>query len=462
VPAALGATTVQAAFQFAAGQGVLAASSSGVTLAKGVLQAMFLSKLKTTAGVLIALAAVSAATVLLARPAASGPDEPGPRPTLTVGRANALTLPPALAAKLGLQSAEAKPRVAVQPRNLELPGALTIDPNRLARVGSRVAGEVMEVAVKVGDAVKKGQVIAVLSSQDVGTAKAALIDAIAQSRLEEMKNARMKDLREQGAIAEAVFMESQRALQLAQNALARAERTLRTWQITEEEIKSLKDEAERIAKQGGKRDPKKEAAWARVEVRAPIDGIVLERNAGVGDLVQAAAELFKVGDLSRLLVMVQAPEDDLPAINALPEEKRRWQIRVPADPNLPPIDGKIEQIAYLIDPNQHTVAVSGSLDNAGGKLRPGQFVIASLPLPAGVPETAIPASALVEQGADAFVFVQPDPDRPSYELRRVTVVRRGRDVVHVRWRQQPGERLVTAAAVELKALLDDLQAAKKP
>jgi cobalt-zinc-cadmium efflux system membrane fusion protein len=461
VPATLAASTAQAAFQFAAGQGVLAASSSGIELAKGVLQAMFLSKLKTTVGVLIALAVVSAATVLLAQPRGTGQDDPGPKPTLTPNKTDALTLPPALSARLGVQSTEVRPRVPAQPRTLELPGALAIDPNRLVRIGSRVAGEVKEVAVNVGDRVKKGQVLAVILSQDVGAAKAALIDAIVQVHFDQAKADRIQELHKQGVIAEGALLESQRTLEVARQALARAERTLRTWQMSEEEIKALKEEAERIAK-GGKREPEKEAARARTEIRAPIDGTVLEKNVALGELVNASVELFKVADMTRLLVMVQAAENDLPGLEALPADRRRWKIRLPANPDLAPIEGKIEKIGAVVDPNQHTITLSGTVDNAEGKLRAGQFVIASLPLSAEAAEIAIPASALVEQGPSAFIFVQPDPDKPSYELRRVTVVRRGRDVVHVRWRQQPGERVVTAAGVELKALLDDLQAAKKP
>jgi multidrug efflux pump subunit AcrA (membrane-fusion protein) len=83
---------------------------------------------------------------------------------------------------------------------------------------------------------------------------------------------------------------------------------------------------------------------------------------------------------------------------------------------------------------------------------------------------AVPTAALVEEGGKSFVFVQPDVEKLVYSPRRVTVVRRGRDVAHVRTaltseeeRQglqalRPGERVVTAGAVELKGLLEDLKA----
>jgi hypothetical protein len=82
----------------------------------------------------------------------------------------------------------------------------------------------------------------------------------------------------------------------------------------------------------------------------------------------------------------------------------------------------------------------------------------------------VPASALVEQGGAAFVLVQPDPTKMVYEARRVLVTRRGHAVLHLRARLteeetrrgfqavRPGERVVTAGAIELKAALDDQKA----
>jgi hypothetical protein len=82
----------------------------------------------------------------------------------------------------------------------------------------------------------------------------------------------------------------------------------------------------------------------------------------------------------------------------------------------------------------------------------------------------VPAGAIVEEGHRTFVFVQPDAKSFFYELRRVVVVRRGQDRVHIRSRLTPeqerqgfqtvrlGEHVVTVGAVELKAVLEDLKA----
>jgi multidrug efflux pump subunit AcrA (membrane-fusion protein) len=86
-----------------------------------------------------------------------------------------------------------------------------------------------------------------------------------------------------------------------------------------------------------------------------------------------------------------------------------------------------------------------------------------------VRDLVLPASAVVEEGGQNFVFVQPDTKKLFYEQRRVAVVRRGQDIVHLRSRLtaeqerqgfqtvRPGELIVTSGVVELKAILSGLK-----
>jgi multidrug efflux pump subunit AcrA (membrane-fusion protein) len=132
-----------------------------------------------------------------------------------------------------------------------------------------------------------------------------------------------------------------------------------------------------------------------------------------------------------------------------------------------------QSVAYngvLIDPNQHVAVVKGHIDNKDHKLRPGQFLTASITLPLATDETRLPSAAVLEDGGQSYVFVQPDAKKPIYEQRRIFVARRGQDAVHIRAKLtaeqerqgfqtvQPGERVITVGALELKAMLDDLKA----
>ena len=105
----------------------------------------------------------------------------------------------------------------------------------------------------------------------------------------------------------------------------------------------------------------------------------------------------------------------------------------------PPIQGPIEEIGYLIDPNQHTAVVKGYINNPEGALRAGQFVSATVNLPPPPDVVEVPLTALAEDGKQSCVFVQPDPDQPRYTMRRVQVTHRFEKTAYVRSSLKPAE-----------------------
>jgi cobalt-zinc-cadmium efflux system membrane fusion protein len=277
---------------------------------------------------------------------------------------------------------------------------------------------------------------------------------------------RLKELTD-GVVPQRQLREAERAVETSIVAIARAEATLRTWRVSEEEIQAVTAEADRLSRQDGKRDPETVKRWARVEVRAPLSGTVLEKNLAVGDIIDTTTDLFKVADMSRLCVWAHAYEDDLPALLALPKPIR-WTIRLKADPKAPPLTGTIYKIGELIDPMQHTALVLGHVDNRDGKMRVGQFITATIEEPPPSGEVAIPTTALVEDGDESIVMVKEDARRHAYTLRNVEVTYRSRDIVHVRagvagqekngpkTGLKKGEQVVVSGAVELRGALADL------
>jgi cobalt-zinc-cadmium efflux system membrane fusion protein len=410
---------------------------------------------------------------------------------LVPGKPDTLRLPPEVVKRLGVQTAKA--RRATETRPLELSGSLVLDPSHLARVHSRFPGEVVEIAdaagtsesssplktvsrpLRYGDHVAKGQLLAVVWNTDLGNKKSDLVDAISQLRVDEQWLTAQTKVYNEGAASEATWRQAKRNVETDLNRVAAAERTLRVWRVPEEEIQAVKQEAARIVQRQGKRDPEKEKAWARVEVRAPFDGVIVEKNVAFGDIVDTSSDLFKVANLARLTVWAHVFEEDLPALQNLTPEQRKWKVRLQAEPTAPPLVGTIDVIGYVIDPNQHTAVVMGQVDNPEGRLRSGQFITAIVDLPPSPGEVALPTPALVEDGVTSVVFVQPDLDKPVFTQQQVAVARRGREVIHLRSHLRPEEEkkgikalppgtpIVTAGAVELKAALEDLQAtAKQP
>jgi cobalt-zinc-cadmium efflux system membrane fusion protein len=465
VPAVLAASTVKAALALAAGAAVGGmVSVKAIALAKGTMQAMFMTKLRIATAVLLAASVLGAGAGLLTHHAWAGKSGDEPRPERVAGDADAVRLPAGAAARLGIGTAEARPRKAPRPRLLHLSGSTALDPQRLARVRCPLAGEVIEIAkvrpgseVRPGSAVKKGDVLAVVRSKDLAEKKHELVDALVQLHLDREILARAEKAAD--TVPEVVILTARRNVQSDSNAVRRVERALRAWDVSEEEIKTLEEYADGLGRRKGERDPEKEKAWGRVTLRSPFDGVIVERNVVLHEILRnPTTNLFQIAQVDRLLVIANVPEGELPTLNALRPEERVWSVRPVGAAAATELKGPIEEISYLIDPNQHTAVIKGYIDNAEGRLRAGQFITATVVLPT---ELVLPASALVEVGRETIVFIQLDPVKPIYVQRHVVVVRRGHDMAHVRFPWKPGERVVTVGALDLKAALDDLKAERK-
>ena len=360
-----------------------------------------------------------------------------------------------------------------QGKPLELPGTLSLDADRLAHVRARFAGEVVELGVStrtsrpvsIGDPVQQGDLLAVVWSRDLGEKKSELVDGLSQLWLDEEIANRLEKSFADGAVPERSLREAERKVESDRIAVERALRTLRVWRVSKEEIDELRAEAKQVA---NKERPDREelaAQWARVELCAPFDGIILERNVARGDLVDTATDLFKIADLSRLRVLAHAYEEDLPDLDTLTATQRRWKVRVGSGEGVETRDGEFDHIGHLIDPNQHTALVMGWVDNANGRLRAGQFITSAVELPASSGEVLIPGAAVLEKGKQAVVFVQADERTPQFTRLAVAVARRTPHGVVIRNELTPeeqaagvqplpaGQRVVSSGVVALDAVL---------
>jgi cobalt-zinc-cadmium efflux system membrane fusion protein len=404
------------------------------------------------------------------------PEEPA-RP-IRLGN-DTLLVPPEVVQSLGIRTRAAE--AATRKRPLPpLGGILALDTNRMVRIRSRFPGEVVELGhkdpddkksppLRQWDRVKENQLLAVVWSKDLGALKSDLVDAISRLRLDREKLERLRELYSHGGTAEQSVRDAERAVESDEISLARAERTLRSYRLTEKEIAAIRAEAERLGRKTGEGRPQTPEDWARVEVRAPQGGVILEKNTvSVGDLIDTSTDLFKIADLDRLNLWVHVYEEDLPALGKLlPIE---CTIRVPGRPEV--FRGKLEQVGKVVDPTQHTVLVSGQVENPGGELVVGQTVAATVEVAPAEGEVEVPTTALVEDGRQSIVFVQPGPE-PKFVRRVVSVTRRFHDVAYLRSYPQersgdkaqsiqPGERIVTSGAVLLNEALTNLPLETSP
>ncbi len=301
---------------------------------------------------------------------------------------------------------------------LWLEGFLKLDPNRQASVHSQFSGDVMAIGkvhdklaggaegeereIHQGDRVAKGQLLAVVWSKELGEKKSDLADAIAAKYVSE------KELRTLGSGG------TQKQVDLDDAAVQKAVRTLRMWRVPEEEIDSVRQDVEKRREQEAKSSEFGEN-WGRFEVRAPMAGVVLEKNVVTGDFVDQKSALFKIADLSKIMVVARVFESYISELQALPPERRQWSIHLQRRADAAAI-GRFETIGEIIDSNGETT-ITGTVDNENGMLRPGQTVTArivdsqihgwGLTIPSAAIINDTPGSVMVS------VSVMTDPAKPA-------------------------------------------------
>jgi membrane fusion protein, heavy metal efflux system len=388
-------------------------------------------------------------------------------------------------------------------------GTLNYDNDRLFVIRSRFPGELAKIRtvldsdgsisptrerpLRFGDKVKQGDLLAVIWSQQLGSAKAAMVDAISGLRLSQDNLRRHEELFRNGAMTLATLKADERQVQADSNTLLTAERSLKMWKLTGKEIDEIKAEAKIIHEQKKVRSADDEMKWARVEIRVPCfderdpnkELVIVEKNTNINDMVDPinSPPLFKLADISRLQIWVHPHEEYLPLIRAGHQNngtRFQWDIRFQAEPaDMPPRMLDIVQIAPSLEPNQHSPMVLGYLPNPDGKYLIGQFLTATIFMPPEDNTVEIPTDALNEVEGQGIVFVERDVAKREYSLRRVSVVRRFKDVTFVRSELTeeervlsraevargrrplqpllPGERVITRGAVELTGAVDDLE-----
>jgi RNA polymerase sigma factor (sigma-70 family) len=299
---------------------------------------------------------------------------------------------------------------------LVLPGSTALDPARLARIRARFApARVIQIAqvqdrnpktgqpefrdLRPGDRVSKGDLLGVFSSVDVASKKTDLLQALVQLELDQKILNRLEQNRH--SVPEVHYLNQVRAVQGDRTEIDRALLYLKTWDIPQEEIDALRAEAKTITAdkdawlqtpegrwvkrsreaQSGKVDPgrENEGSRGRVTLRAPFDGVLIERNVGKDDLVvDNTVILFQIADVSRLLVIAHCPAEALTPLSSLGQNERRWTVRTVGAPTSNGLPGTIADIGYIIDPNQHTAIIKGYVENPGQQIRVGQHVTVTI------------------------------------------------------------------------------------
>ena len=331
------------------------------------------------------------------------------------------------AAEFGIEVAEAGPgelRVEVV-----LPGEVQVNPDSIAHITPRVPGVVRKVHKGLGDPVKAGDLLAVLDSRELAEAKAGFLAAIERLGLARSNLERETYLHEREISSEQEYLEARQAEAEVRISLQSAEQHLRAIGLTEQEIQGLRDQPDQVL--------------TRYEMRAPFDGVVVEKHVTLGEMLGDDSLPFVIADLSDVWIVLTVYQKDLAAIG--PGQRAH----IVATHGLAEATGTIEYVSPILDKHTRTTTARVVMPNAG-EWRPGLFVTARVLVERVNAGVVVPKTAVQTIDGEQVVFVETSD---GFAARHVRLGRSDAESVEILDGLTPGERYVAKGGFVLKAEL---------
>lgn len=307
--------------------------------------------------------------------------------------AEIIAITPRQQQNLGISVAQPSPATALASQRL--PGEIAVPAGQERVVNAPLGGLVDAVLVAPGQEVKKGQALAHISSPDLVALQRDYLQAQTQLNLVQNTAQRDAELFRDGIIAERRYLASQSHARELDASLRQLRQALR--------LAGMSDTAIARLQAGGEYS-------SGITISAPITGQVLEQMVTLGQRIDPAMPLLRIGHLEPLWLEIHAPVEVLDAVS------RGMAVRIPKYQ----AEGRIIAIIRNINRNDQTMHVRAEITRNAARLSPGQFVEAEiLATGSGDARHAVPRSAVVRNGDEAFVFVQTEA---GFVPRKVGVV----------------------------------------
>ncbi|NUQ29396.1 MAG: efflux RND transporter periplasmic adaptor subunit [Acidobacteriaceae bacterium] len=318
------------------------------------------------------------------------------------------------------------PQMADVTGTLQVAARVETDAQRIARVGSPVAGRILNLLVFEGQYVRAGAVLATLHSTNLSDTQFALIKAASQRELAAAAEKRAEQLVSADVIGRAE-LERRRAERLQATTEEASYRTqLLGLGMTEAQIRQL-ETSRKLS--------------ADYPIVAPKSGTVLKREITIGQVVQPADPAFTIADLSNVWITADVPEQEAGIL----KPGMDVEVRVPALKDMQ-LNGRLSFVSPIVDPATRTVEVRMDVPNPDGRLKPDE--LASMTFTGRSDrKLTVPNAAVVREDNKDNVFVQIGPQR--YILREVILGEEENDRRVVLSGVTPAERIVTEGAFHL-------------
>lgn len=302
---------------------------------------------------------------------------------------------------------------------------IAYDDNYTARVFSPISGRVVKIAAEAGQQVKAGDPLLWIDSPDYASGASDSLKADADLL-------RKKEIYERAKLL-------YEAKGLAQKDLESAEAD---WRQADAEAQRAKARMKNLSSN------EVATAAGKYVLRAPIDGIISERQVNAGTEVQPGASnsLFVITNSSHLWVIGDLPEQFMSKVRV----GQAVSVEVDAYPN-EFFQGKVSIISETLDPVMRRLQVRCDIENSQHKLKPEMYARINPIVDAKSKLPRVPNTALFTQGLFSYLFVEQAPG--VLQRRRVTLGMQDAEVTYVKEGLHAGERIVTSGALLLNSEL---------
>jgi cobalt-zinc-cadmium efflux system membrane fusion protein len=302
-----------------------------------------------------------------------------------------------------------------------IPAEIQFDPSSTAHVGPLVPGRITKVAVALGDRVRQGQLLGVVASSDVSTARSRLEQARARLSAAESTLRRQQQLSTEGIGAQRSLIEA------------------------ESQVGELKAEVEGLRRQLSVFGS---GSAGELSLTSPIEGVVVSLHGTLGEAATTDAPMFIITDPTKVWVRGNVPELELSRVQA----GSAAVVRLHAFPDLA-MRGAITYIAPSLDEQTRSLPIRVSLQTPDARLRSGLF--GSIELVGGSVDErvlVVPVDAVATVEGQTVVFVPADEPH-SFRPQPIALGRRAGGFFEVRSGIDEGERLAVSGAFTLKSTL---------
>jgi RND family efflux transporter MFP subunit len=261
-----------------------------------------------------------------------------------------------------------------------VPGRVKIDDRLASKIGVTLNGRVSKVFVDLGQRVKQGDPLFAVASPDFAELRAQKEKTDVDLQAAQAVMDRVKAMVESHALPAKEELAAMQQLKQAEVA---------------QKLAVAKLEAQHM--HGGTGDTSNEFV-----VASPRDGVVVEKNLVANQIVtpDAASTLLVVADLSSVWVVADLFEDTATEV----KEGTAAEVTTARSPK-DPIAAKVDMISAIVDPGRHTVPIRVRVTNESAVLRPNAYVTVRFATSPEEHAVAIPASAIVTDGARQYVYV---------------------------------------------------------